>query len=504
MRHGAHHDYVIIGSGIAGCVMANRLSQDPDTSVLLLEAGPDVGADPRVATPARWPELLLSEYDWAYRTVPQTHLNGRRINWPRGRAVGGSTALHAMVYIRGHATDFDAWARFGGDDWTYDRLLPWFERAEDETAVHGSLSVREQDTPHPLAEAFVEAGEQLGFPRNRDFNGTRQHGVGFYRVMQRHGLRCSAADAYLAPAAHRPNLTILPGTKVSTILLESGRATGVRVWHSGTTLDIHAAREVVLCAGTIESPHLLMLSGIGPADHLRRVGVFPRVDLPGVGANLHDHVQVSVSLACRDTFPIAASSNLGEAGGFLSTAGDDSPPDVQLSFAPMRNLNAGTDFGNGLTIGPAVTRPVSRGRLTLTSADPWTAPAIDPGYLTRPEDLRTLVDGVTVALALARTPALSAHIDGDGGWDDRTDLEEFCRNNAETQFHPVGTCRLGTDDNAVVDPSLRVRGVDGLRVVDASVIPAVTTGNISAPVFALAEKIAAQITGSTRTTAAIA
>ncbi|MEV3875128.1 GMC family oxidoreductase N-terminal domain-containing protein [Streptomyces sp. NPDC049906] len=495
MSHQLRYDYVIVGAGLAGCVLAHRLSADPDVTVALVEAGPDATADPRVTQPSRWPQLMGSELDWSYLTVPQRHLNGRRLSWPRGRLVGGSSAMHAMVYVEGHASDYDAWAVHGGTEWGSRGMLPWLARVAGTAGDRALLSVESPSRPHPFAEAFVSAGEEIGLAVNPDFNSGQQEGIGLYRVMRRAGRRCGSADAYLAPAVSRANLTVLAGTRVMRLLLDKTTATGVQVRRAGRLVTLRAEREVVLSAGAVATPHLLMLSGIGPADHLRAHGIAVACDVPGVGGNLHDHVQVSVSFPTDRTLPVTDSSNLGEAGGFVSSTPGLPAPDIQLSFAPMIDLNDASGFGRGFTIGPAVTRPVSRGRLTLRSADPWQPPAIDPDYLSQQADVDTLVEGVRLAHRLADTRSLRRFRDLTQDRRAPADLVDFCRSNAQTQFHPVGSCRLGTDTDAVVDSDLLVRGCEGLRVVDASVMPAVTTGNISAPVFAIAEKAAAKIVG---------
>ncbi|MEO3973508.1 GMC family oxidoreductase N-terminal domain-containing protein [Streptomyces sp. CAU 1734] len=499
------HDYIVVGGGTAGCVLADRLSADPSVSVLLLETGGSA-RDERVDQPSRWPELFGGPLDWALRTEPQRQLDGRRLAWPRGRLLGGSSAVNAMVHIRGRSSDYDHWAEFGGEGWSHAALRPWFDRLEGRDGAGGDapparLTVSERLRHHPLAEAFVRAGRESGLAHNPDFNLGVQEGVGLYRVTQAGGRRCDAYTAYLRPALGRPNLTVLTGHRAVRVLLDAGRAIGVETRSENGRTALRAEREVILAGGTIGSPHLLLLSGIGPAGELRRHGIEAAADLPGVGENLHDHLQVSLSWATERTYPVDPGSNLGEAGGFVRTSPELIGPDVQLSFAPMSGLNQGARPGEGFTIGPAVTRPRSRGRLSLRSADPLTAPAIDPGYLTEPEDIEPLIAGVRLARSLADAPGLRVHRAARSPHPCGPSAEEitaFIRQHAQTQYHPVGTCRLGTDPRAVVDPELRVHGVAGLRVADASVMPAVPTGNTAAAVYAIAEKAAEMIGGRDR------
>jgi choline dehydrogenase-like flavoprotein len=487
------YTYVIVGAGIAGCVLASSLSADPALSVLLVEAGAGASRESRVSQPCRWPELVGSEYDWAYRTTPQRQLNGRVVNWPRGRMLGGSSAMNAMVYVRGDPTDYDGWAHYGGPEWSWSRMAPWFEKVEGQTGEERSLSIVDQEKPHPLSEAFLAAGEELGFVRNEDFNCGGNRGVGLYRLMQRDGCRFEAYEGYLAPALSRPNLTVLPDARAVRVIVQGHRAVGVQVWHEGGLVDVMADQEVIISAGTVESPHLLLLSGIGPADHLREHDVDTLVDLPGVGRNLHDHVQAWVGFACRPGPSLDASSNIGEAGGFACVLDRGDVPDVQLSFVPLPDLKSSPDISCGCTIAAAVTRPASRGQIRLASADPRQPPLINPGYLVAQQDLDTLVAGVRLAVEFTKTRSLGQYRNPAVASAQPTDIAAYCRDHADTQFHPVGTCRLGNDRDSVVDSELRVFGIDRLRVVDASVIPVITTGNISAPVFAIAAKASALI-----------
>lgn len=476
-------DYIVVGAGLAGCLVARRLAEDTTASVLLLEAGP-ASEDSRISTPPLWPELTGSEFDWAYETTPQCGLDGRMLTWPRGRVLGGSAAINAMVYIRGHASDYAAWEAHGGTAWGPDSMLGAMERLE---SAPSGVPVMALDDPHPLSLAFIEAATRTGLPRSDDFNSGSMDGVGLYRTTRVGAARWTTAQSL----GRNHAVTVRPATHVTRVLVSGSAAYGVSYISGEIETRVHARREVVLCAGTLGSAQLLLLSGIGPAAELERVRITPVIDVAGVGANLHDHIQVSVSFPVSEAVPVSPDSNLGEAGGFVSTATALPAPDVQLSFAPMIGLNGARRIGAGFTIGPAVTRPLSRGSLKLASPNWADRPLIDPAYLTEQQDIDTLVSGVRVALSIAeqeplraaRAPHDASTLPSDA---EPEKLKEFVRRRAQTQYHPVGTCRLGKDPHAVVDPELRLRGVEALRVVDASVMPSITTGNIQAPVLAIA------------------
>jgi choline dehydrogenase len=522
------YDYVVVGAGSAGCVLAARLTEDPDVRVLLLEAGP-ADRRPELKVPATYSRLFRSVRDWAYFTEPQPQLAGRRLFWPRGRTLGGSSAINDMVYVRGNRADYDGWRDAGNRGWGYDDVLPYFRRSENQqrgsSAYHGvggPLDVGDLRFRHPSSAAFLAAAAEVGLPAIDDFNGARQDGVGWYQVTQRRGLRASTATAFLHPARRRANLTVLTGAHATRVLLGGDRATGVEWFRSGRRERGIASREVLLCGGTINTPQLLMLSGIGAAEDLRAVGVAPVVDLPGVGGDLQDHLiapvtylssqpsslldaarpRAAASYLLRRRGPL--SSNVGQAGGFLRSQPELDAPDVQLVFAPLF-LGDVADDGvvdpqlHGYTIGALLLQPASRGRITLRSADPFARPAIDPGYLQEPGDLDTLARGVAVATEIGAAPALApwvarryAPVDTEPAT-----LPAHIRASAATLFHPVGTARMGSGPSAVVDDTLRVHGVEGLRVIDASVMPRIPRGNTNAATIMIAERAAALLRGET-------
>ncbi len=493
------HDYVIVGAGSAGSVIARRLL-DQGRSVHILEAGP-ADDDPAVHSPQGWPRLLGSELDWSVMTVPQRHANGRSLFWPRGKVLGGSGSLNGMIYIRGHRSDYDAWAYGGCPGWDWDGVLPYFLRSEDHadgpSAWHGRggpLPVTRIAEPHPTAEAFVAAAVDLGHAPTDDFNGERMTGAGFNHVTIRDGRRMSAWRSFMAPVAAHPALTVTTAARAHRVLMENGRAVGVEYAAGGAPHRTYAAAEVVLCGGVIGSAQLLLLSGIGPADQLRRVGVEVTADLPGVGANLHDHLLVSNVYEASRPLPDGR-SNLLESQLFAKTNARRPGPDLQPLF--MHLVYPAESYPvpeHGYTIAAGIVRPLSRGTLRLASADPEAAPLVNPNVLAEPHDLQSLVDAVELAREIGRGARFDdwRKAEAAPGPDARTraDLREYVRRAVGTYHHQVGTCRMGQDSLAVVDPELRVYGVAGLRVADASVMPSVPSGNTNAPTIMIGEKAA--------------
>jgi len=520
------YDYVIVGAGSAGCVLANRLTEDPTTTVLLLEAGgPDEAQ--AIHIPAAFSALFKTPLDWAYETAEQPHLHSRRLYWPRGKVLGGSSSINAMVYIRGNRRDYDHWRALGNEGWGYSDVLPYFKKSENEergaSAYHGTggpLNVTDQRTPNPLSYAFVEAGVEAGLALTNDFNGAEQDGVGFYQVTQRQGLRHSAAVGYVHPILSRPNFTLQTHTLVTNVLFEGTRAVGVAYIHNGEKQQVKANKEVLLSGGVINSPQLLMLSGIGPAQHLKALGLPIVADLPGVGQNLQDHPAVVVLYACTQPISLAhaqtpehlqdfidnkrgpLTSNVAEAGAFVRTQATLPLPDIQYHFTPVYYLRHGfiVPEGDGYTIAPCVLHPQSRGYIALHSTDPTQAPLIQPNYFADESDMQVLVEGVKMARKLGETRAFAPlrDVETHPGPQVQSDEEiaEYIRDYSETLYHPAGTCKMGNDSMAVVDAHLRVRGVEGLRVIDASIMPTVVGGNTNAPTIMIAEKAADLIKGT--------
>ena len=517
---GEAHDFVIVGGGSAGCVLAARLSEDPKNRVLLLEAGARP-AQKEFRIPAAFSKLFRSSYDWAFYTEEQSRLGNRKLYWPRGKALGGSSSINAMIYIRGNRQDFDDWKNLGNNGWSYSEVLFYFKKSENQTRIDseyhakgGPLWVADLRTVNPLSHAFVEAALELDFPANSDFNGTQQEGFGFYQVTQKRGARCSAADAFLAPAEGRKNLIIETGTHATRLLIEGRRAVGVAYIKNGKQEKARAEREVLVCCGSVQSPQLLMLSGIGPADHLHALKIPVAADLPGVGENLQDHLFLAVAYACKkpvtldqaETLPNLLrylafrrgplTSNVAESGGFLKITSGAQAPDLQFHFGPVYYLDHGFERpeGHGFSIGPTLLRPKSRGRIRLRSADPLAAPAIQPNYLSDESEVHIFVEGIKLARRLAQTKAFAPYCGAEHrpGSEARSDeaIVAYIRKSAETVYHPAGTCKMGNDATAVVDDTLRVHGIDGLRVVDASIMPVLVGGNTNAATIMIAEKAA--------------
>jgi choline dehydrogenase-like flavoprotein len=524
-------DYVIAGGGSAGCVLAGRLSEDPAVRVCLLEAG-DAGDSWVVNTPAAMALMVPTRLNnWAFETVPQRGLGGRHGYQPRGRALGGSSALNAMVYTRGHRSDYDRWAALGNAGWSYAEVLPYFRRAENNETLageyHGSggpLNVADLRTGNPFQERFLEAADQAGFRRNADFNGAEQEGVGVYQVTQRNGERWSAARAYLHPHLSRPNLSVVTGARATRVMLKGRRATGIECRVDAQLKTFNATAETIVSAGALQSPQLLLLSGIGDGAQLGKFGIRVAHHLPGVGLNLRDHVDYVFAFKSKSLDLFGSSlggglrllreiaryrrerrgmitTNFAEAGGFLRTAPELPAPDVQLHFvvAALDDHARKLRFGHGYSLHVCLLRPRSAGRVALTGADPFAAPAIDPDFYGEPEDLEAMVRAFKLARRILDAPALAAARASDlftAGVRTDDEIRATLRARSDTIYHPVGTCRMGVDDGAVVDPQLRVRGIESLRVVDASVMPDLIGGNTNAPTVMIAEKASDLIRGS--------
>lgn len=529
-----HYDFIIVGAGSAGCVLANRLSKDQANRVLLLEAG---GKDrnPLFRLPMLMGKLFHSGiYNWHYHTEPEPYLNNRSLYWPRGKVLGGTSTINGMIYVRGNRHDYDRWAQMGSTGWSYDEVLPAFRRSEAhiqrDDAFHktdGELTVCRARGSNPLMDIFCEAGSQAGYPLNDDFNGASQEGFGRYDFTIRKGKRWSTSWAFLRPALGRPNLTVLTEAETSRIVIENGRAVGVEYVKGGAKATAYADRDVILSAGVVNTPKALLLSGIGPAGELKQAGVTPLHDLPGVGKNLQDHVDCVMSWECREPItlfgdlradkliPAVAQGMLFgegitttfpyEAGAFIRSSDNLDAPDIQLHFMPALEKTANLHFPNpfrkqrveanhGFTLRVGPVNPSSRGEITLRSANPADTPKIQANYLQSDFDIQTMISGIRLTRDVIAQKAFDKYRGNElaPGPEADTDAEltKWLRATAMTTFHPVGTAKMGNDPMAVVDAKLKVRGIEGLRVADASIMPVISSGNTNAPSIMIGEKCA--------------
>lgn len=519
-------DYVIVGAGSAGCVLANRLSKDPSIKVVLMEAG---GRDwnPWIHIPVGYFKTMHNpSVDWCYRTEPDPGLNGRRLDWPRGKVLGGSSSLNGLLYVRGQPQDYDRWQQMGNAGWGWDHVLPLFKRSENQErgadefhGDQGPLSVSNMRLQRPICDAWVAAAQEAGYPFNSDYNGATQEGVGYFQLTARNGRRCSAAVAFLNPIRNRPNLTILTRAQASRILFDGTRATGVAYRDgAGAEQIVRAGAEVIVSSGAIGSPQLLMVSGIGEAAQLKEHGIDVLRDLPAVGKNMQDHLQARLVFKCNEptlndevrsltnkarialkyamfrSGPMAMAASL--ATGFMRTGDHVETPDIQFHVQPWSadSPGAGVHPFSAFTMSVCQLRPESRGEIRLASADPSMHPTIHPNYLSTEADCRTIVEGINIARRIARCEPLSHKISEEFRPDDTLDMDDYegtldwARNNSTTIYHPTGTCKMGLGSDAVVDSRLRVHGIAGLRVADCSIMPEIVSGNTNAPAIMIGEK----------------
>lgn len=517
------YDYIVIGAGSAGCALVNRLSKRPELSILLLEAGgPD--DDPGIEIPAAFSTLFKTTFDWAYETTPQEGLNGRVEFLPRGKVFGGSASINAMIYQRGAPANYDTWAKMGNEGWAWEDVLPYFKKLEDhpngESELHGvggPVHIADLRDPNPLTLALLEAAREQGFPLNQDFNGETQEGFGLYQVTQKDGMRHSVAASYLHPALERENVTAVTHALVSHLTFEGKQCTGCVYEKDGEQHTVRVTQEVVVCAGAFNSPQLLMLSGIGPQNHLEELGIDVVMDLPGVGQNLQDHMMVPVSYHVTQPVTLAhaldpeqviklqmenkglLTSNIAEAGGFMQLDPQASAPELQFHFGPTWFVNHGFDNpeGDGMTLLPGIVGTKSVGELKLRSANPSDAPIINPNYLKEAEDVQVMVEGVKIARKILNSSAFddyrgAEYLPGEAVQTDE-EIAQFIRNTAQNIYHPVGTCKMGHDAQSVVNEQLQVHGIAGVRIADASIMPFIINANTNIPTIMIGEKCADMI-----------